>query len=342
MPDPQLLRITADLAPRVNLALQQNHVPFFRSRGCMFAGQPMENVTCNADNSVCTPNDLCKSGTCFAGALMSCEDNNLCTNDGCSPTAGCTHQANMAVCNDNNLCTGPDACAGGTCSPPLLTCNDNNVCTTDTCNGASGCVNQVLANGSVCSPTAYCLNGTCTPGKCGDGIKTPALGEQCDDGNTVNGDGCHSNCAIEDAACSDGTRDGSITPDVYPGMAMCGGSWTGWIGATGPGTAGALCGTGWHVCTFTDTTTLKSVSADIAFGPGCWALNAANHGSLCEACGQNQNRDMAGFGQQCGGGIVNSGTSCISNTYKINASSDTCVRTANNLPWVTGVMCCKN
>jgi hypothetical protein len=51
---------------------------------------------------------------------------------------------------------------------------------------------------------------------------------------------------------------------------------------------------------------------------------------------------MAGFGQQCGGGIVNSGTSCISNTYKINASSDTCVRTANNLPWVTGVMCCKN
>ncbi|KAK9318955.1 hypothetical protein V1517DRAFT_342179 [Lipomyces orientalis] len=32
---------------------------------------------------------------------------------------------------------------------------------------------------------------------CGDGIVQPRLGEQCDDGNNVNGDGCSSNCTIE-------------------------------------------------------------------------------------------------------------------------------------------------
>ena len=134
----------------------------------------------------------------------------------------------------------------------------------------------------------------------------------CDDGNTTNGDGCNKDCKDEDPACADQTRDGLLSKTAYPAMAMCGGTWTGWVGATGAGTAGALCGTGWHVCTYTDTTALKLVPPDIAFGPGCWAMNAANHGSLCEACGNNQQRDMAGFGQDCGGGIV------------------------------TGVMCCKN
>jgi cysteine-rich repeat protein len=34
-------------------------------------------------------------------------------------------------------------------------------------------------------------------GICGDGILDPSLGEQCDDGNTVSGDGCSSICQIE-------------------------------------------------------------------------------------------------------------------------------------------------
>lgn len=33
----------------------------------------------------------------------------------------------------------------------------------------------------------------CTP-DCGNGILEPSLGEECDDYNTVNGDGCSSTC----------------------------------------------------------------------------------------------------------------------------------------------------
>ncbi len=42
--------------------------------------------------------------------------------------------------------------------------------------------------------------------RCGDGITDPAGGEQCDDGNTVSGDGCSSSCQIE-SFCGDGILD---------------------------------------------------------------------------------------------------------------------------------------
>jgi cysteine-rich repeat protein len=42
----------------------------------------------------------------------------------------------------------------------------------------------------------------CTPRRCGDGIHDNNFGEQCDDGNNVNGDGCSSTCQLE-AVCPD-------------------------------------------------------------------------------------------------------------------------------------------
>lgn len=39
------------------------------------------------------------------------------------------------------------------------------------------------------------MNGFCVT-KCGDGILTED--EECDDGNTTDGDGCNSSCKIED------------------------------------------------------------------------------------------------------------------------------------------------
>ena len=309
---------------------------------CVFDGAGMNGASCDADGSVCTVGDKCANGACASGATLNCDDSNGCTTDGCDKTSGCSQTANTAACNDGNACTGPDICAGGTCAPPLKNCDDGNACTVDSCNTATGCKNAVQADKSSCGPTSYCFTGVCTPGKCGDTIVTASLGEQCDDGNTVNGDGCNATCKTEDPGCLDGTDDGPVGTSAYPSIAMCGGTWLGWIGATGPGTAAALCGKSFHVCTFIDAPALQSLPAEIAFGPGCWPLNAANHGSLCEACGQNDKRDMAGIGSNCGGGVANSGVSCISKSYKINASSNTCVRTTTNLPWVTGVMCCKN
>jgi cysteine-rich repeat protein len=34
-------------------------------------------------------------------------------------------------------------------------------------------------------------------GTCGDGVRDNDLGEQCDDGNTTDGDGCSSTCKKE-------------------------------------------------------------------------------------------------------------------------------------------------
>jgi RHS repeat-associated protein len=47
----------------------------------------------------------------------------------------------------------------------------------------------------------------CRQEYCGDGILQPALGEQCDDGNFINGDGCDWNCLRE--ICGDGVLEGN-------------------------------------------------------------------------------------------------------------------------------------
>jgi len=49
--------------------------------------------------------------------------------------------------------------------------------------------------------TAAC-DTDCTPAECGDGVVNPAAGEQCEDGNEVDGDGCDSNCTL--TACGNG------------------------------------------------------------------------------------------------------------------------------------------
>ena len=309
---------------------------------CVFNAAAQNGVGCNADDSVCTTNDVCSSGTCTPGPSLNCNDSNGCTTDGCTATDGCNHPANNNACNDSNACTGPDVCAGGACAPATLNCDDSNPCTTDSCNTATGCVHGNLPDKTTCNGTGLCSVGVCVPGKCGDTVIQAALGEQCDDGNATSLDGCSSTCKVEDLACADGTRDGLLDAVTYPNIAMCNGNWTGWIGATGAGTAAALCGSQFHACTYGDTALMKSISQAIAFSTGCWAANASNQGNLCQACGNGDQKEMAGVGSSCQGKIANSGTSCIAEAYRIDASVKTCVRTATNMPWVNGLMCCKN
>ena len=52
------------------------------------------------------------------------------------------------------------------------------------------CDDGNLQNGDGC-------NAQCQNELCGDNITQPLLGEQCDDGNLINGDGCNSNCNLE-------------------------------------------------------------------------------------------------------------------------------------------------
>ena len=45
---------------------------------------------------------------------------------------------------------------------------------------------------------------------CGDGILSPNNGEECDDGNNIDGDGCSADCKIEVPACPLRTCDPTV------------------------------------------------------------------------------------------------------------------------------------
>ncbi len=61
---------------------------------------------------------------------------------------------------------------------------------------------------------------------CGDGViqdgtnGTPDLGETCDDGNTIDGDGCSASCALEDPALFSGTVCGFLTGRIFSGATL--------------------------------------------------------------------------------------------------------------------------
>ena len=193
--------------------------------GCVYVNN---TLLCN-DGDACTIGEACAGGVCTGGSTMSCDDGNLCTTDSCDPDVGCAYDNNTVPCDDGNACTMNDACFGGACQPgAALSCDDGNVCTTDSCVPASGCVNTnntVPCNdGDPCTTVDACAGGTCVGSgtlTCNDGnhctsdtcqafvgcVYTPITpccgntvveaGEQCDDGNTNNGDGCSSTCQIE-------------------------------------------------------------------------------------------------------------------------------------------------
>ncbi|MBI4515963.1 MAG: DUF4215 domain-containing protein [Deltaproteobacteria bacterium] len=120
-------------------------------------------------------------------------------------------------CDDGN--TTPGDCCSATCQfePLSTTCEaDGDLCTVDHCDGLGQCVKQtdvVCPPCQTCDPQSGCAGDICTatatpsliptitttPTRtpvpvCGNGIQEG--GEQCDDGNFVNGDGCEASCTI--------------------------------------------------------------------------------------------------------------------------------------------------
>jgi len=126
---------------------------------------------------------------------------------------------NDVDCSDGIACT-VDSCGGLLgCDniPDDSLCDDLDPATSDMCNVSAGCVNttiQVCGNGTLETPEE-CDDGNTVSGDgcsdvctiepiCGNGtLETP---EECDDGNTVSGDGCSDICTIEEF-CGDGIVD---------------------------------------------------------------------------------------------------------------------------------------
>jgi cysteine-rich repeat protein len=133
---------------------------------------------CN-DNNACTDSDVCSQGNCL-GAPITCDDDNVCTDNGCNSETGCVFTNNTSQCDDDNACTIDDTCSGGSCSGAPKNCDDQIECTIDSC--SSG---ECQHNSSGCQTQPVCGNNIIESG------------EQCDDGNTTNGDGCSSTCQLE-------------------------------------------------------------------------------------------------------------------------------------------------
>lgn len=121
---------------------------------------------------------VCGNGLLEPGEV--CDDHNNVSGDGCSADCRSTE-----VCGNGIV----DVAAGEQC-------DDGNTVNGDNCNSDCKLSNDPPphVDGGVVCPQPY--TGPISP-TCGNAIVEPDKGEQCDDGNTVDGDGCDDACQIE-------------------------------------------------------------------------------------------------------------------------------------------------
>jgi len=170
------------------------------------------------DDNWCTNNDLCDGkGACVGlpiAASVACNDNNVCTKDGCDPKkagkdgkTGCFSQAAPGTCEDGNPCTNGDTCKAGACSAGknICSCTKDDDCKAkedgDLCNGTLFCNQKKAPYFCEIDPKTLikcdttkdttCISTVCD-GKAGKCIKKPATeGKSCDADQSV--------CTIGDA-----------------------------------------------------------------------------------------------------------------------------------------------
>jgi cysteine-rich repeat protein len=126
-------------------------------------------------------------------------------------THSCYVQGGAGCCNPSN----PGCCAT-VCAVDSFCCNTSwdSICVNEAVTmcgpqPASVCGNACVEAGEQCDDGNNVdgdgCNANCIVEFCGDGITQMGLGEQCDDGNTINGDGCDVNCTL--TGCGNGVVD---------------------------------------------------------------------------------------------------------------------------------------
>ena len=126
--------------------------------GCLYG---LNTDPC-AFEDACGLDAKCSSGLCIFSAWKACDDNNVCSDDGCI-TGQCWHSANASLCDDGNPCSVEDKCNNQACtlSQPK-SCDDKDACTVDSCDGTSGaCVHTPFTN--QCDDNNVCTDDSCVP-----------------------------------------------------------------------------------------------------------------------------------------------------------------------------------
>jgi cysteine-rich repeat protein len=141
----------------------------------------------------------------------------------CGEDGECDTADDVEDCDDGRHCANGDWCLSdndcddGSACEPRNPSEDGGDCPAD-CGSGNMCGNGIVDPGEECDDS--CLQGDpdiCEPGiddgdgcnylcmdeYCGDSIVQEGLGEECDDGNDIDGDGCSSSCQWE-SVCGDG------------------------------------------------------------------------------------------------------------------------------------------
>lgn len=154
------------------------------------AGGPGSDMDASVDSRRC--------GNGFVDADEQCDDGNTKNGDGCDNNClfSCTVE-HAELCSDHNVCNGAE------------TCSDEHVCLPS---------KERLQDGVICGVAQKCNGGRCVdaPTDCGDGLVEK--GEECDDSNGVDGDGCD-DCMFSCSSTEPARNCRSADP--CPGNAQC-------------------------------------------------------------------------------------------------------------------------
>jgi hypothetical protein len=176
---------------------------------------PAPDGTACIPSSRCEERGRCQAGVCV-GAPRTCDDDNPCTVDSCSPTEGCVttdvmcpqpaNPCRVAVCRRTSGCGEENAADRTFCGP--VDCKTASVCLSGVCNRVP------TPEGTLCAPPTLCQGeGRCQLGECvkpDAGILEPVFSQQlggapvAEDGGPVllvQGGALYASVCGEDAGC---------------------------------------------------------------------------------------------------------------------------------------------
>ena len=214
-------------------------IPVYCTAACLNAGAPVTTAQGVCGNGSVESSEECDDGGFEDGDGCSSE----CLNEGndacpatcdlsgvsCTTDTSCEESCASAVCSSasdvGETCTLDAECESGSCSSEGLcedytdaaaSCSNNGTCDSGICVGECSLSGESCTGSDADCP--YYSGDTCElsgSGCCGDGERDwdeDEGGEDCDDGNITNGDGCSSTCFNEGsrsvgAVCGDGVQD---------------------------------------------------------------------------------------------------------------------------------------